>query len=133
MGTVTRSQSGAAPGGVSLACWRQGVSGAGGTPGGHCGGGPQALPVGAGSRTREGSGGRTKALKAQVRAGRLVLDEPTNLPEGAEVRVALVDDDELDDKERAELHAALLAAEAELDAGQAVSEADLWARLRTAK
>ncbi len=74
-----------------------------------------------------------KALKAQVRAGRLVLDEPTNLPEGAEVRVALVDDDELDDKERAELHAALLAAEAELDAGQAVSEADLWKRLRTGK
>ncbi len=74
-----------------------------------------------------------KALKAQVRAGRLVLDEPTNLPEGAEVRVALVDGDELDDKERAELHAALLAAEAELDAGQAVSEADLWARLRTTK
>ena len=33
----------------------------------------------------------------------------------------------------AELHAALLAAEAEFDAGQAVSEADLWARLRTAK
>ena len=74
-----------------------------------------------------------KALKAQVRAGRLVLDEPTNLPEGAEVRVALVDDDELDDKERAELHAALLAAEAELDAGQVVTEADLWARLRTTK
>ena len=74
-----------------------------------------------------------KALKAQVRAGRLVLDEPTNLPEGAEVRVALVDGDELDDKERAELHAALLAAEAELDAGQAVSEADLWKRLRTGK
>jgi len=76
---------------------------------------------------------RMKALKAQVRAGRLVLDEPTNLPEGAEVRVALVDGDELDDKERAELHAALLAAEAELDAGQAVSEADLWARVRNAK
>ena len=67
------------------------------------------------------------------RCGRLVLDEPTNLPEGAEVRVALVDGDELDDKERAELHAALLAAEAELDAGQAVSEADLWKPLRTAK
>ena len=76
---------------------------------------------------------RMKALKAQVRAGRLILDEPTNLPEGAEVRVALVDGDELDDKERAELHAALLAAEAELDAGQVVTEADLWARLRTTK
>jgi len=59
-----------------------------------------------------------------------VLDEPTNLPEGAEVRVALVDGDELDDRERAELHAAIMAAEAELDAGQAVTEDDLWARLR---
>jgi hypothetical protein len=71
-----------------------------------------------------------RALKAHVRGGRLVLDEPTNLPEGAEVRVALVDGDELDDRERAELHAAIIAAEAELDAGQAVTEDDLWARLR---
>jgi hypothetical protein len=71
-----------------------------------------------------------RSLKAQVRGGRLVLDEPTNLPEGAEVRVARVDADELDDQERAELHAALLAAEAELDAGQVVSEDDLWARLQ---
>ncbi len=71
-----------------------------------------------------------KALKAHVRGGRLVLDEPTNLPEGAEVRLALIDDDELDDAERAELHAAIVAAEAELDAGQAVSEDELWARLR---
>jgi hypothetical protein len=72
----------------------------------------------------------TRALKAHVRGGRLVLDEPTNLPEGAEVRVALVDGDDLDDAERAELHAAILAAEKELDAGQVVSEEDLWARLR---
>jgi hypothetical protein len=71
-----------------------------------------------------------RSLKAHVKGGRLVFDEPTNLPEGAEVRVALVDGDELDDDERAELHAAILAAEQELDAGQAVSEDELWARLR---
>ena len=71
-----------------------------------------------------------KALKAHVRSGRLVLDEPTNLPEGAEVRLAVIDDDELDDAERAKLHAAIVAAEAELDAGQVVSEDELWARLR---
>jgi hypothetical protein len=75
----------------------------------------------------------TRALKAHVRGGRLVLDEPTNLPEGAEVRVALVDGDDLDDTERAELHAAILAAEQELDAGQTVSEEELWARLRAIK
>lgn len=74
-----------------------------------------------------------RALKAHVRSGRIVLDEPTNLPEGAEVRVALVDGDELDDRERAELHAAIIAAEAELDAGQVVTEDDLWARLRAVR
>jgi hypothetical protein len=71
-----------------------------------------------------------RSLKAHVRGGRLVLDEPTNLPEGAEVRVALVDGDDLDDAERAELHVAILAAEQELDAGDVVTEEDLWARLR---
>jgi hypothetical protein len=71
-----------------------------------------------------------RALKAHVKGGRLVLDEPTNLPEGAEVRVALVDDDELDDAERAKLHAAIVAAEAELDSGQVVGEGEFWARLR---
>ena len=75
----------------------------------------------------------TRALKAHVGGGRLVLEEPTNLPEGAEVRVALVDGDDLDDSERAELHAAILAAEQELDAGQALSEEELWARLRAIK
>jgi hypothetical protein len=74
-----------------------------------------------------------RALRAHVRGGRLVLDEPTNLPEGAEVRVALVDGDELDDSERAELHTAIMAAEAELDAGQAITEDELWVRLRAAR
>ncbi len=71
-----------------------------------------------------------KALKAHVKGGRLLLDEPTNLPDGAEVRVALVDADELEDSERARLHAAILEAEAELDAGKGVGEAELWTRLR---
>jgi hypothetical protein len=71
-----------------------------------------------------------RALRAHVRSGRLLLDEPTNLPDGAEVRVALVDGDELDDAERAELHAAIEAAEAEADSGQVVGEDDLWTRLR---
>jgi hypothetical protein len=70
------------------------------------------------------------------RARHARVPAPRRLSPAGSTRAAggsLVDDDELDDKERAELHAALLAAEAELDAGQAVSEADLWARLRTGK
>ena len=71
-----------------------------------------------------------QALKAHVKGGRLVLDEPTNLPDGAEVLVALVDGDDLDDEERAALHAAIEASEAELDAGEVVTDDELWARLR---
>lgn len=70
------------------------------------------------------------AFKAKVRLGRIVLDEPTNLPEGAEVRLLAVDGDDLDEHERHELDLAIAFAERELDAGQAVSEDQLWARLR---
>lgn len=74
--------------------------------------------------------GMNRALKAHVKNGRLLLDEPTDLPDGAEVRVALVDDDELDDAERAKLHAAITEAETELDTGKGVGEDALWTRLR---
>jgi hypothetical protein len=70
-----------------------------------------------------------RVLKAHVRDGRLVLDEPMELPEGAEVRVALLDD-QLDDAERARLDAALDEAEREFEAGEIVTEDELWARLR---
>jgi hypothetical protein len=74
-----------------------------------------------------------QAFKAHVRSGRLVLDEPTNLPEGAEIDVAVVDGDDLDDHDRAELHAAIDAGEAELDAGLGLSEQELWTRLRASR
>lgn len=69
-----------------------------------------------------------RVLKARVKGGQLVVDEPLDLPEGTEVRVALVD--EMDEAERAELEAALEESEAELDAGCGVAEGELWARLR---
>jgi len=49
-------------------------------------------------------------LKAHVRKGRLVLDEPTDLPEGEVVELIPLDEvlstdgDDLDDEERAALH-----------------------------
>lgn len=44
-----------------------------------------------------------QAFKAHVKNGRLVLDEPTDLPEGAEVTLSVTDgdEDELTDEERA--------------------------------
>jgi len=57
-------------------------------------------------------------LKARVRNGRLVLDEPTDLPEGIEVELVFADGEELGDEERRELYGALLEGSDELDAGQ---------------
>ena len=47
-----------------------------------------------------------QALKVQVKNGRLVVDEPTDLPDGAEVEVVILDD-ELSPEERVVLHASL--------------------------
>ena len=72
-----------------------------------------------------------QAFKAHVRNGRIVVDEPTDLPDGTELYLLPIEDgDELDDQERAALHAAIEEAEKELDGGQVVSEEELWARLR---
>ena len=43
------------------------------------------------------------ALKARVENGRLKLDEPTDLPEGKEVAVVVVEDDGLSDEDREQL------------------------------
>jgi hypothetical protein len=71
-----------------------------------------------------------QALKAQVKGGRLVLDEPTNLPDGAEVHVVLIDGDDLDDEERAALHRELEASIAEADAGETENFSRVLAELR---
>ena len=75
-------------------------------------------------------------LRAHVEDGRVVLDEPAELPEGARVEVCLVESpltdatDDLDDEERAELHRALDQGMAEADAGDVVPAADVIAELR---
>jgi len=62
------------------------------------------------------------ARKIQVKNGRLVLDEATELPDGAEVEI-LVIDDELTAEERAELHASLDRALDDSEAGRGM---DAW-------
>lgn len=72
-----------------------------------------------------------RAFKAHVENGRIVVDDPTDLPDGTELYVLpLSEGDELDADERAALHAAIEEAEGELDGGEVVSEEELWARLR---
>jgi len=58
------------------------------------------------------------ALKARVENGRYVIDEPAALPEGAEVQLQVLTGDELDDEERAALHASLERAADDSEAGR---------------
>lgn len=69
-------------------------------------------------------------LRARVRNGRLVLDEPTDLPEGAEVSLSIVDDeDEMDAAERARLHRALERSMAQAKAGQLIDADEVIGKL----
>ncbi|MBI4956397.1 MAG: hypothetical protein HY908_30550 [Myxococcales bacterium] len=69
-------------------------------------------------------------LKAHVQNGRLVLDEPTDLPDGQVIYLVPVDDaDVLDDTERAALDAELEAAMAEAARGDVVDGDVVMARL----
>ena len=72
------------------------------------------------------------AMKAQVRNGHLVIDEPTDLPEGTEWKLVLVDSlaYEMDPEERAEFLREVEISAAEADAGQLIDAADVLAKLR---
>ena len=61
-----------------------------------------------------------------MKNGRLVMDEPTELPEGSVVPLDIAKDwDGLDDEDRDRLHQALDDAEADLAAGRTASEDDV--------
>ena len=71
-------------------------------------------------------------MKAHVRNGRLLLDEPTDLPEGAEVEVEIVDGEgwDMDPEELAELRKVLDESEADEKAGRTFSAEEVIAELR---
>lgn len=64
-------------------------------------------------------------IKATVREGRLVVNEPTTLPEGTCELLPLDPGDWLDDADRAALHAALAQSDADVAAGRLVDAADV--------
>ena len=68
-------------------------------------------------------------LLARVHNGRLVLDEPTDLPEGEVVELVPLRDI-LDDDERARLHRAIERGMEDVRAGRTVSAASVLARLQ---
>ena len=71
-------------------------------------------------------------VKARVLAGRLILDEPTDLPEGTEVELLPLDPgDWLDETDRAKLHEALRQSDADVAAGRLVEADEILKELRS--
>ncbi|WP_224371409.1 hypothetical protein [Hyalangium versicolor] len=73
-------------------------------------------------------------LKAEVRNGRLVLDVPTELPEGTTLELVAADGgDELSEEERLALHESLSQSWEEAQSGKLISAQDVLAKLRARK
>jgi hypothetical protein len=76
-------------------------------------------------------------LRAHVKNGRLILDEPTELPEGELVELVLADEvlahggDYLDDEERERLHQSIERGIADVKAGRTVDARQVLEELRT--
>jgi len=70
-------------------------------------------------------------LKAHVHEGRLLVDEPTQLPEGTEVELLPLDPgDWLDLKDREALHRALAASQEDVEAGRLFDAEEVLRELR---
>ena len=74
-----------------------------------------------------------RVFKAQVKGGRLLLDEPTDLPDGTEVELTLVDEswmDGMDADERRRLLQAIEEGEEDIARGDWVDGEQVIAELR---
>jgi hypothetical protein len=69
------------------------------------------------------------AIRGRVRNGRIIVDEPTELPEGTELELVPADEDDMSEEERAELDAILLHAVENVRAGRTVDAAEVLAEL----
>jgi len=71
-------------------------------------------------------------LKGRVKAGRLVVDEPTDLPEGTEVELLHLDPgDWLDKEDHVALHQALRDSDDDLKSGRLVDADAILRELRS--
>ncbi|MGK3990134.1 hypothetical protein WMF37_05195 [Sorangium sp. So ce291] len=69
-------------------------------------------------------------VRGRVRGGRLVVDEPVELPENTEVELAIADaGDDLDAADRERLHAAILRGAEQVERGEVVSAEQVLAEL----
>ncbi len=84
------------------------------------------------ARTRRDATFSHVTLKARVKKGRLLVDEPTDLPDGTEIELLPLDPgDWLDESDRAALHRALQESGADAEAGRLIDAAELVRELRS--
>jgi hypothetical protein len=70
-------------------------------------------------------------FRARVRGGHILVDEPTDLPDGTELTLVLLEaEDEMTLEERADLDAMIERGRADIAAGKGISSEDLLARVR---
>jgi hypothetical protein len=71
------------------------------------------------------------SVRATVRNGRLTLDQPTDLPEGTVLDLVVDDEgDDLDQKDRDALNAAISTSLAQADAGRFAPAREILEKLR---
>ncbi len=71
------------------------------------------------------------SVRATVENGRLVVDEPTSLPDGTVLELVIDDEgDDLDERERAALNAAITESLQQADAGRTAPVEQVLALLR---
>jgi hypothetical protein len=88
--------------------------------------------VGSGARRPPAIDNNAMTIKARVKAGRLVVDEPTDLPDGTELELLPLDPgDWLDEANRAALHKALRESDADVAAGRLIDADEILKELRS--
>jgi hypothetical protein len=72
------------------------------------------------------------SVRATVHHGRLIVDQPTDLPDGTVLDLVVDDEgDELDERDRAALHAAISRSLNEAAQGRTAPSGDILDKLRT--
>jgi predicted DNA-binding antitoxin AbrB/MazE fold protein len=69
-------------------------------------------------------------LRGRIESGRIVVDEPIDLPDGTEVEIAVADHDEMTAEERSELDASIERGMEQAARGEGISAEEMLRRLR---
>jgi hypothetical protein len=73
---------------------------------------------------------RVAILRGRIERGRIIVDDPIDLPDGTEVEIAVAECDEMTAEERAELDASIERGMEQAARGEGISAEEMIRRLR---